>query len=217
MGLAYIPYIAITGSKEDTVVNLYNAAKVDMTTTSKQNPLKLDIETDYPQSGKVLMKVSPDNPETFTLKLRIPAWSENTSVKVNGKKQTVTVGAYAGITRQWKADDRVEIVFDMQCRVIESPHGTNRKSDNMQAVVWGPIVLARDENTDKDYSQPVNIKTGKNGLVKIIKTKPALESTRMEFIVPTTQGTIRMIDYVSVNGWNGSHICTWLPTHEHEH
>jgi DUF1680 family protein len=132
-------------------------------------------------------------------------------VKVNGKKQPVSSGTYAGITRQWKSGDRVEIVFDMQCRVLASPHGTNRKGDNMQAVIWGPIVLARDENTDKDYNQPVTVKAGKNGLVKVTKTKPTLETTRMEFIVSTTQGTIRMVDYASVNNWNDSHICTWLP------
>jgi DUF1680 family protein len=199
-------------SKDGPVVNLYNAGTVDMTTPSGQNPLKLDIETDYPQSGKVLIRVTPaGSPETFTLKLRIPAWSKNTSVKVNGKKQTVAAGTYAGITRQWKAGDRIEIVFDMQCRVIPSPHGTNRKGDNMQAVIRGPIVLARDENIDKDYDKPVVIKAGKDGLVKAVKTKPTLAGTRMEFIIPTTQGTIRMTDYASVNGWNGSHVCTWLP------
>jgi DUF1680 family protein len=213
MGLAYIPYVAVTNSKNGPVINLYNAGKVDMTTPSEQNPLKLAIETDYPQSGKVLIKVAPDKPETFTLKLRIPSWSENTSVKVNGQKQTVASGTYADITRQWKSGDRIEIVFDIKCRVIDSPHGTNRAGDNMQAVIWGPIVLARDENIDKGYSQPVVIKADKNGLVKVTKTKPTLDGTRMEFIVPTTQGTIRMIDYASVNGWNGSHVCTWMHRH----
>jgi DUF1680 family protein len=213
MGLAYIPCVAVTNSKEGPVINLYNAGKVNMTTPSGQNPLKLDIETDYPQSGKVLIKVAPDNPETFTLKLRIPSWSENTSVKVNGKKQTVTSGTYADITRQWKSGDRIEIVFDMKCRMIDSPHGTNRAGDNMQAVIWGPIVLARDENIDKDYNQPAVIKADKDGLVKVTKTKPTLAGTRMEFIVPTTQGTIRMTDYASVNGWNNSHICTWMHKH----
>jgi DUF1680 family protein len=212
MGLAYIPYIAVTDSKDGPVINLYNAGTADMTAPSGQNPLKLDIETDYPQSGKALIRVSPKTPEAFTLKLRIPAWSENTSVKVNGKKQPVTAGTYAAITRQWKPGDRVEIVFDMQCRVIPSPHGTNRKGDNMQAVIWGPVVLARDENIDKDYNKPAVIKAGKDGLVKAVKTKPTLAGTRMEFIVPTTQGTIRMTDYASVDCWHDSHICTWLPT-----
>jgi hypothetical protein len=43
----------------------------------------------------------------------------------------------------------------MQRRVIDFPHGTNRKGYNMQAVIRGTIVLARAENMDRDYSQPV--------------------------------------------------------------
>jgi DUF1680 family protein len=209
MGLAYIPYIAVTNSKEGPVVNLYNAGTANMTTPA-QNPLKLELETDYPQSGKVLIKVTPGKVEKFTLKLRIPAWSENTSVEVNGEKQTVAKGSYADITRQWKPGDRVEIVFDMQCRVIISPRGTNRKGDNKQAVIWGPIVLSRAENMDKSYNQPVTIKADEAGQVKVAKTKPTRADARMEFIVPTTTGTIRMIDYASVNNWDNSHICTWL-------
>lgn len=213
MGLAYIPYIAVTSSKNGPVINLYNAATVNLFTPAK-NPLKLDVETDFPQSGKVLIKVNSDQVETFTMMLRIPGWSPNTIVKVNGKKQSVTSGTYAKITREWKSGDRIEISFNMQCRVIDSPHGSNPKGDNMQAVIWGPIVLARDENIDPNYDQPETIKADKNGLVKVLPVKPTLPATQLEFLVPTMKGTIRMVDYASVNGWEGSHICTWLPKSE---
>ena len=99
----------------------------------------------------------------------------------------------------------------MQCRLLDAPRGSNRAGDNFQAVVRGPIVLARDENIDPEYNAPVRIKADKNGLVKVRKATPTLSSTRMEFIVPTTDGEIRMTDYSSVNGWEGKKICTWLP------
>ncbi|MDR1518010.1 MAG: glycoside hydrolase family 127 protein [Dysgonamonadaceae bacterium] len=211
MGLAYIPYIAITQSADGAVVNLYNAATVRMATASG-NPLNLSIETDYPQSGKVSIKVNPEKPESFALKLRIPRWSANTSLKVNGKKQAVTAGTYASIKRQWKAGDKVEITFDFQCRLLASPQGgSNPKADNRQALIYGPFVLVRDENIDKDFNQPVTIKANKNGIVKIVAVKPTLPTTQFEFNVPTATGSIRMVDYASVNGWNGSHICTWIP------
>jgi len=47
--------------------------------------------------------------------------------------------------------------------------------------------------------------------VKVTKTTPTRSDARMEFIVPTTKGNIRMVDYASVNCWDGSHICTWMP------
>ena len=76
---------------------------------------------------------------------------------------------------------------------------------------YGPIVLSRDENIDPDYNKPVQVVADANGEVKVTRVKPTLEKTRMEFIVPTTTGSIRMVDYSSVDCWKGKQICTWLP------
>ncbi|MDR1742788.1 MAG: glycoside hydrolase family 127 protein [Dysgonamonadaceae bacterium] len=209
MGLAYIPFVAVTTTKNGPVINLYNAATVGMTTPSG-NPLNLSIETDFPQSGKVSVKVNPEKPESFDVKLRIPSWSARTSVKVNGAAQPVTAGTYASIKRQWKAGDTIEIVLEMRCRLLLSSQCSNPQGNNRQAVVYGPIVLSRDENTDEHYNQPVKIKADINHIVKAVKTKPTLASTRMEFVVPSTTGSIRMIDYASVNNWNDTYLCTWM-------
>ena len=85
---------------------------------------------------------------------------------------------------------------------------------NFQAVRWGPIVLARDEKIDANYDKPVTIKANKSGIVKVTKTNPTLPAIRMEFIVPTSNGNIRMVDYASVDGWDGTKVCTWLPMEE---
>ncbi len=213
IGLSYIPFIAVTGSVSGPVVNLYNAAELTTNTPAGQT-LKMKIDTDYPQSGKIKIHVNPEKSEKFSVHLRIPAWSEKNSVRVNGKKQKVESGQYAVIEQEWKKNDLIEIEFEMICRVVDAPKGSNRKGDNFQAVMWGPIVLARDENIDPEYNQPVKIKADKQNIVKISKTKPTRSDARMEFIVPTTKGNIRMVDYASVNGWNGSQVCTWLPLPE---
>ncbi len=49
MGLAYIPYIAVTNSNTGPVINLYNAGKISMTTPG-QHLLQLVIDTEYPKS-----------------------------------------------------------------------------------------------------------------------------------------------------------------------
>ena len=105
----------------------------------------------------------------------------------------------------------VELAFDMRCRLLDAPRGSNRAGDSFQALVWGPIVLARDENIDPDYDEPVRVVAGKDRVVRVKRVAPTLASTRLEFEVPTDDGPIRMTDYASVNGWEGAHICTWLP------
>ena len=209
MGLAYIPYVAVMTSEEGPIVNLYNAGEVNMNTRTQ--PLQLTIDTDFPLTGHVVINVNPEKAENFTMKLRIPSWSQNTALSVNGEKVEATPGTYAELNRKWNPGDRIEMDFDMTCRVINAPLGSNRAGDNFQAVIRGPIVLARDENIDPNFDQPVAIQADENGVVAITPVQPTLPSTKMEFLVPTSEGDIHMVDYASVDGWNGSKICTWLP------
>lgn len=209
MGLAYIPYVAVMTSEEGPIVNLYNAGEVNMNTRTQ--PLQFTIDTDFPLTGHVVINVNPEKAENFTMKLRIPSWSQNTALSVNGEKVEATPGTYAELNRKWNPGDRIEIDFDMTCRVINAPLGSNRAGDNFQAVIRGPIVLARDENIDPNFDQPVAIQADENGVVAITPVQPTLPSTKMEFLVPTSEGDIHMVDYASVDGWNGSKICTWLP------
>ena len=211
MGLAYIPFVAVMESDRGPVVTLYNAARAELS-TPQGDSLSLRIETDFPLSDRVLVRVDPHAASLFTLSLRIPSWSERTVVKVNGKKvRSVEPGAYLSLERIWKPGDRVELAFDMRCRLLDAPRGSNRAGDSFQALVWGPIVLARDENIDPDYDEPVRVVAGKDRVVRVKRVAPTLASTRLEFEVPTDDGPIRMTDYASVNGWEGAHICTWLP------
>lgn len=210
MGLAYIPYVAVMEDGSGPVVNLYNAGSVNTRTPGGQ-PLHLTLDTEFPLSGKVVISISPEQKEKFTVKLRIPAWSKGTVLAVNGKRMEVTAGTYVAITRKWSKGDTVELTFDMACRLVDAPHGTDPAGDNFRAVVRGPIVLARDENIDARYAEPVKVQTRPDGTVDIRPVSPTLPATKMEYLVPTDRGDIRMVDYASVNGWEGKRICTWLP------
>ena len=76
--------------------------------------------------------------------------------------------------------------------------------------MWGPIVLARDENTDPAYAEPVKVRAGGDGLVAVKRIEPSFPGHRLEFRVPTETGDITMCDYASVDGWKGKRIQTWL-------
>jgi len=211
MGMAYIPYVAVMNSKEGPVVNLWNACDATAKTPSGKN-VKLNLDTTYPYSEKIVMTVTPDQAENFTVKLRIPSWTEAPVVKVAGKAVSgVVPGQYLDLKRTWNAGDKVEITFPMACHKIDAPHGSNRAGDNFVALKYGPIVLARDENIDRKYNEPVNVKADAKGIVKIKGITPTLTTARMEFLVPTNKGKVHMVDYASVNCWGGLNVCTWLP------
>lgn len=211
-GLAYIPYVAVMQDAEGPVVNLYNAGKA-VAKTAKGDEVVLTVDSQFPRGNEVKISVDPSVAGKFSVRLYMPTWSPDTYVEVNGKVvRGVKPGEYLAISRRWKKGDMIRIVFDFRARLIDAPKGgRNPEGEFFQAVQWGPIVLARDENIDPDYNKPVQVVADENGEVKVRQVTPERPGTRMQFVVPTTGGDIKMVDYSSVDCWKGSHIQTWLP------
>lgn len=212
MGLAYIPYVAVMRSAEGPVVNLYCGLDARPETPSGA-PLALSIDTDYPRDGHVRIAVSPAAPETFTLRLRIPAWSANTAVTVNGSPCCCTLavpGTYLELRREWRAGDVVTLDFDMRCRLIEGPRGVNRAGDGRVAVTYGPVALTREERRDPRFDKPADIQSDADGTIPARRIQPP-SGARVAFDIPLRgSGSILMTDYASADCWDGSRIRTWI-------
>lgn len=209
MGLAYLPFVAVMNSPNGPVINLFNSSTSDVELASGNN-IKIELTSAFPENGAVNVKLSMKRKELFSVKIRIPAWSENTTVFVNNKPYKTKAGSYLDIARKWSDGDIISMKLDMRCRIIEAPKGSNRKGDNFTAVMAGPIVLARDENMDKDFNNPVQI-ISIRGFIKGIPSKPDNPMYRLQYSIPSSKGYIKMVDYSSINNWNGKRICTWLP------
>ena len=75
-------------------------------------------------------------PQRFPLHLRIPGWTQDPAISINGQKASgVTPGSYKRIDREWRDGDRVEIVFPMPVRAIQGFNGS-------VSVERGPLVYA---------------------------------------------------------------------------
>ena len=137
-GLLLVPKWAVMQSSEGIAINLYNEG-------TYVQPLKsgtvvtINQYTEYPEADKVTLSVNPQKASVFSIDLRIPAWSKQNSLKVNGKIMEVTPGTYVKIQRLWKAGDKIELQLDLRGRLIPAPSGAPEL-----AVMRGPIVLAVD-------------------------------------------------------------------------
>ena len=105
-----------------------------------------DMYSLYPRSNSARIVSHTEGP--LVVRLRIPAWSEKTVVKVNGKEQQgVKAGSYFSVSREWKLGDIVEIAFDMPV--------VAHKLDHAVAFTRGPVLLARDSRfADGDMTEP---------------------------------------------------------------
>ena len=103
-------------------------------------------ETTYPEGERTTLVLVEAGPDELEVRIRVPAWLETApAVRLNGSPLDASAapGSYLTIRRVWRAGDRVEVALPMQLHVealADDPQ--------MQAVLYGPLVLAGDLGND---------------------------------------------------------------------
>ena len=132
-------------------INLYTAGKVTAKYPGGNGQVVFEQVTSYPLDPQVDLMVSPSSGSpTFTLWLRIPSWSEKTSVSINGAKQSgVVAGKYFAIKRAWTDGDKVSLVLDFRLRCWVQPFPTLQDEDSMcVGCISGPCTTSIEAETD---------------------------------------------------------------------
>jgi DUF1680 family protein len=118
----------------------------------------MTLSGNYPVENSVKIKFDMAEKTEFPLALRIPAWSENTVIKLNGKIFTPEKGKYFEIEQQWSPETEIEIIFDMKLQKISAPGNAD-----YFAFKRGPIVLAQDSRLDKNSEDKFLFTTESDG------------------------------------------------------
>lgn len=130
--------------KNDTIyTNLFisNETKLDI----NGQEIILQQETNYPWDGLVKFKIVVNKPSEFTLGIRIPNWSKEYTLKINGNSVQGTLkNGYLELLRKWENNDEIEIEFNMSIR-LWTAHPRVIADVNKVAVQRGPIVYCVEE------------------------------------------------------------------------
>ncbi|MCB1096845.1 MAG: glycoside hydrolase family 127 protein [Verrucomicrobiae bacterium] len=132
---------------DDTLwVNLYGGNTLT-TTLADDNKVTLTQESNYPWEGKIRITVPQCGSKPFTLQLRIPGWTTEASILLNGSalQTPCAPGSYTAIRREWKPGDTVELNLSMEPQLIES-HPLVEETRNELAIKRGPIVYCLESN-----------------------------------------------------------------------
>lgn len=131
---------AYTVSENALWCNLYGQS--ELTTKLGKHDLEVSQVTGYPYDGKVMLtfRAVPKKQE-MALHLRIPAWCDRATVKVNGEAVDVPMKAntYATLNRVWKKGDVVELDMEMRVKLMES-NPLVEETRNQVVVKRGPLV-----------------------------------------------------------------------------
>jgi hypothetical protein len=114
------------------------------------NNITIKQETTYPRGGRIVLHVDPKRAAKFALKLRIPYWSEQTTVAVNGWKIPAQAGSYCVLNRDWKRGDKVTVDLDMRLRVWTG----ERESVGKVSLYRGPLLLAYEHPATSPRQRP---------------------------------------------------------------
>jgi len=131
-------YFYATGENA-IAVHLYGASTAGVSLGART--VKISQVTDYPWSGKIAIRVDPDVPTRFALKLRIPGWTQNPTASVNRTPvdgSALSLG-YLVIEREWSAGDVVDLDLPMPARRLYS-HPDVRMDVGRAALRRGPFV-----------------------------------------------------------------------------
>ena len=171
----------------------------------------------------------------FALALRIPAWSEETALTVNGQAVAVTKG-YTQIERTWSAGDTVELLLDMRTQVVRPiAYGTqiltNRPcwkanyiattfdiehpdAGEYIALQRRPVVLAQDARLGCSLNAPAPVRITPDGCVDVTLEENAASFAHLVCAqVPLENGeTMTLVDYGSAGKtWSeDSQIAAWI-------
>lgn len=141
------------------LVNLYVPSQVEMLIASQTVLIKQS--TNYPFENTSDLEINTQKPIAFSIKLRIPGWAGNaTRVLVNGQQITTPIkpGSFFNISRTWKQNDRIEIIFDMALRL----EPLNSAHPEMVALLMGPVVLFPINAANHEYTSEQLLRARKN-------------------------------------------------------
>lgn len=139
-GIALVPLCAAVQGEGELSINLPLSGRVSASTSSGQ-PFVLTATSAYPKAMDYIARVSLAQPETFSVRLRVPSFCENACVMVNGERVAVKIAdGYATICREWCDGDELLLTADFTLRAVSLNGRT--------AFVYGPLTLARDENKE---------------------------------------------------------------------
>lgn len=204
-GLGILSKWALMRFDNGYVINYYGPCIFEFLFSNK-NKIRIKQETSYPKNGQINLKFALEKSEKFVLKLRIPKWSKNTFIKINGKSiLNITPGTYLSINRIWKNNDMIILNLDMNFHYWIGENECNGKT----SIYYGPILLAMEDYLNSSIFKKIkfiNYESIKKGFKKInLNNKWLLLKFCLE-----NDNNLFLCDFASA-GSNGSYYKTWLP------
>lgn len=205
-GLGMIGDWALMAAQGDLILNWYGPS-----TLKAQLPsgvaVSIQQQTEYPRDNRVRLRIDPAQPARFALQLRVPYWSRETRILLNGKPvEGVAPGTYCRLDRTWNPGDRLEVNLDFTFH-----YWLGEKECASKASLYrGPILLTCDRRFNE--MDPADVpELDARGLTGQLTTAEDWLAPIVLLEFHAANGRVlRLCDFASA-GTDGSPYRSWLP------
>ncbi|MFC1694231.1 beta-L-arabinofuranosidase domain-containing protein [Candidatus Latescibacterota bacterium] len=205
-GLGMIQDWAVMKTDDGFALNWYGPCTLKVPLDSGET-LVIDQKTAYPNDGDITITVGLKKPLNASVKLRIPSWSDETTVMLNGKPFGNAVpGTYLELDRRWSDGDSIVLSLDM------SPHYWigERECTGKTSIYRGPILLAWDQRFNEGRVDEIPVLNANTlELVPVVVTD--FPHPLSAYRVKAKDGsTVVLCDFATA-GMTGTLYRSWLP------
>lgn len=106
--------------------------------------VRVTVESSYPVSGSIRMKLALSQSAAFPLHLRIPAWAQGAAAAIGGEIIPAQAGAYLTLNREWHDGDEILLTLPMTCRTVERYHRAVSVHRGPLCFVYAPETSEKD-------------------------------------------------------------------------
>jgi DUF1680 family protein len=180
----------------------------------------------------ISLKLDQAPAKPFTIFLRLPGWSRDARLVINGKPFAgkLVPGSYASVQQQWKKGDQLQLILPMNATLIEA-NPLVEETRNQVTVKRGPVVYCL-ESPDLPKSasvfslavpeaasfKPVPLKIGNSQTMalegKLKRIDNGNWSGTLYKEVPKKKEemvTVRLIPYYAWGNRGHSEMTVWMP------
>ena len=222
--LAALPSLLATADADGIQLHQYAAAEIEIT-LADGTPVGFEILTDYPRSGRVVIRMRHDSPRPWTLTLRVPGWASGAALAyrpATGEAETVAAtGATVAWTAAFKAGDELELLLPVESRFL-APDPRIDAVRGCVAVQRGPVVYCAQSPVGGIDLDSVVVDTAvaprdEGDLVVVAARWATPDEADWPYRTPGSgepaggAGVLQLIPY---HGWGEDGRCTmrvWLP------
>ncbi|MBY8986954.1 MAG: glycoside hydrolase family 127 protein, partial [Candidatus Lokiarchaeota archaeon] len=113
--------------------------------------IRVSQKTGFPWKGDVNIKLNLIKSQKFSIFLRIPKWSIETELKINGEQYpgSLSSGKYVEIIRNWLDNDSLDISFKMKAIFVESDQRIKNNRGKV-AISNGPLIYCLEQKDNKN-------------------------------------------------------------------